>query len=311
MDKKEIITDEVMYVYYLKVFAILLVVIGHTNTIFTKFIYSFHMPLFFFISGYFLKVTDISNILRRDFRKLLCPYFLFALLSIIVASVKNVVLGREHFLMHDMFLGIIYGMDLSYVKTYGFVLWFLLALFIARAIATYLISQMSFLKSLILLFTLGWIVKEFKLPLCLSQGILGGFWVALGYAYFNRIKGMIKNQYVSHGLIFLTMCLIAIQIPNVNIADLKMDNYLYYVLYNVLILFSIDLFFSRFGNNYYPIITKMGKATMFIFIVHPYTNNIGHILSKGIASITLLISGSILLFFYCLFDTYKIKRGLT
>lgn len=39
----------------LKAIGIILVVIGHSKSPFTRFIYLFHMPLFFFISGYFYK----------------------------------------------------------------------------------------------------------------------------------------------------------------------------------------------------------------------------------------------------------------
>ena len=70
-----------------KAFLILLVVIGHfiepcyTNTLFLTvlkwFIFSFHMPAFIFISGYFSK-KDMG--LEKLIQKLVIPYFVFELL---------------------------------------------------------------------------------------------------------------------------------------------------------------------------------------------------------------------------------------
>lgn len=50
---------------FLQSFGIILVVLGHTNNTGTSFylrdlIYTFHMPLFVFISGYLLKFTNFQ-----------------------------------------------------------------------------------------------------------------------------------------------------------------------------------------------------------------------------------------------------------
>lgn len=55
--------ERVKWIDYLKGFAILLMVIGHyqgTPTFLNVWIYAFHMPLFFFLSGYLSE-----NILNR------------------------------------------------------------------------------------------------------------------------------------------------------------------------------------------------------------------------------------------------------
>ena len=42
-------------------------------------VFTFHMPLFFIISGYFLKKQDMKLLVRKKFRQLLIPYFLTCL----------------------------------------------------------------------------------------------------------------------------------------------------------------------------------------------------------------------------------------
>ena len=54
-----ILKERVKWIDYAKAFAIFFVVIGHVDTgnYFTDWIYSFHMPLFFFLSGITIKVN--------------------------------------------------------------------------------------------------------------------------------------------------------------------------------------------------------------------------------------------------------------
>lgn len=56
------ITRTTNHVDYLKAIGIVLVVIGHcTHPIIAKIIYTFHMPLFFLIAGYYSKNKSISR----------------------------------------------------------------------------------------------------------------------------------------------------------------------------------------------------------------------------------------------------------
>lgn len=71
----------------LKGFGIILVVFAHYNLPATldTYIFSFHMPLFFFISGFlfnFVKYTgSATNFVKGRFRSLIVPYFAFAVLT--------------------------------------------------------------------------------------------------------------------------------------------------------------------------------------------------------------------------------------
>ena len=72
----------------LKGLGIILMIIGHVNTPLRDFIFSFHMPLFFFISGYLYKDRCINDILHRCIDRILIPYLatcLFIWLVYIIA----------------------------------------------------------------------------------------------------------------------------------------------------------------------------------------------------------------------------------
>lgn len=68
------------YIDILRAFGIILMIVGHAakepNRL-TYYIQSFHMPLFFLISGVFYKKGTIVDILRKKSRSLLVPYILW------------------------------------------------------------------------------------------------------------------------------------------------------------------------------------------------------------------------------------------
>lgn len=72
----------------LKVFGIFLVVLGHFTPNYkldfsAQYLYQFHMPLFFIISGYLAKdyKSTVKIILKKNCRRLLIPYFLLVSLG--------------------------------------------------------------------------------------------------------------------------------------------------------------------------------------------------------------------------------------
>jgi len=79
------------YVDYAKALTIFLVIVGHTNDpyipgkswFYLDFCYAFHMPLFFMLSGFFLRARNnpgevkLSDCLRKDFFALIIPYFIW------------------------------------------------------------------------------------------------------------------------------------------------------------------------------------------------------------------------------------------
>lgn len=81
--------QRINWIDWSKVFAIYLVALGHLlgNTGMEGYlhncIYLFHMPFFFFVSGYLLKSNDqkFEAYLKQSFKKLIVPYILLNLIG--------------------------------------------------------------------------------------------------------------------------------------------------------------------------------------------------------------------------------------
>ena len=69
----------------LRSIGIILVVLGHVsiNKNLVDWIYSFHMPLFFFTSGWLYQKREIILDIRRRVVKILVPYLLFAIVDLV------------------------------------------------------------------------------------------------------------------------------------------------------------------------------------------------------------------------------------
>lgn len=111
----------------MKGIGILLMVLGHCAIplILNKAIFAFHMPLFFIVSGYLYKEKTIRNVISRNFKKILIPYF------ITIAIVTPICLLRYG---NDWILTILFTKNVPSICGYdwrGYIgpLWFLLAFF--------------------------------------------------------------------------------------------------------------------------------------------------------------------------------------
>lgn len=83
----------VTWVDSLRFLGIFYIYLGHFETSAGKlypFVFSFHVPLFFFISGLFAKQAheafDIYKITTKSFKKIIIPYVVFSLISLIIIA---------------------------------------------------------------------------------------------------------------------------------------------------------------------------------------------------------------------------------
>jgi fucose 4-O-acetylase-like acetyltransferase len=128
----------------LKGIGISLVVLGHirSNGPVTFFIYVFHMPLFFFMSGYLHRVESrIGLYARKKSIHLLVPYTSFVI-AVTLLRVPHFFRHAVtlHRLGHAAFLLLWGGAELK--GTYG-VLWFLTCLFITQQLMNWLLSRFA------------------------------------------------------------------------------------------------------------------------------------------------------------------------
>ena len=76
----------------LKGIGIILVILEHTHVLFRTYIFSFHMPLFFFISGYLFTIDRYKNFAEfacKKVKSILVPYLFLCIVSLILAFIVS------------------------------------------------------------------------------------------------------------------------------------------------------------------------------------------------------------------------------
>ena len=166
--------------YYLdlaKVITTMLVILGHlysVDSIVRLYLYGFHMPLFFLISGVFHKYTGRINWLNYV-RSILWPILIF----IILAITSNVLFHGKNLTeqLRSYFINIALG------KVNG-ILWFLYALFWCKV---FLDLFCGFRNKLFPIFLWGCLLfipvifLKVRLPFALSQGMMAFPFYAIGF----------------------------------------------------------------------------------------------------------------------------------
>lgn len=177
----------------LKGIAIILMIVGHCEVhSLHAFIHSFHMPLFFFVAGYFLKLRPIKDEISSSAKRLLVPYVFLSFCICIVAFIKDLLnytwadgittqrtiilhlLGSHARITPEWLVGIIGAC------------WFVLAMFWARLFTIILLKKIKNKHLICLLFFLlpivGQILNQFVfVPYCITQGLCASSFVFLGF----------------------------------------------------------------------------------------------------------------------------------
>lgn len=125
------------YMDVVKGFTILLVILGHSSIpdLLHRFIFSFHMPIFFLISGYFFNVKPLYELISRRGKQLLRPYVLTCLAIILLSSIMCLIglnhiglLGNLKMWLFASFYGAGNDVKIFGIRRIG-AIWFLLAMF--------------------------------------------------------------------------------------------------------------------------------------------------------------------------------------
>lgn len=215
--------ERIGYIDIAKGIGILLVAIAHTGMSLVapylhKLIYSFHMPLFFFLSGYFFNPeSPFPTVLKKRFNAVLKPY-LFTIFLIYLTSISFTNMGFVTAI--GRIIKSMYGTGryIDWVQ-----LWFLPSLF-ATSLFSYLLYRVllvriknRYLRWLVLLglqaigvyylktfypFSLSVFGKEYELfglPYCLDLVLISGFYYILG----NEVRQISSEKVFSNGWFLL------------------------------------------------------------------------------------------------------------
>ena len=191
---------------FLFVFATLLVVIGHSDITMDfkelwvfKWVYTFHMPLFFLVSGFLFaftnpkeKMLELNKVrfLQKKVKRLLLPY---VFISSVIFVIKALFIKSDQ-MQHPLTFEWDSYLNMLFFHPVGF-MWFLLALFVIFVIfvSMYYLEWNKYLQmgGVILCFLLGAIVPD--IPFFKISGALyfSGYF-ALGIVYCTY-KGQVDN----------------------------------------------------------------------------------------------------------------------
>ena len=272
-------------------FAIIFIVFGHTIThsvhcdLIYKILCSFHVVLFFILSGYTFKINENEtyfNFIKRKFVRIMVPYFVWAVLFLIPylifgEAIASNVGTKGNFELKHQLINVLYGNGNEQALKQNTSLWFLPALFSMELIYYWIIKvirkKTSLVKILIIipLLLIAFLTNsylEFILPWGLNTVLVLGIFFYIGYLIKEfKICSKEKLFKIYYIVPLLLIGLIA-GLLNENISAV---NYRYGHLLLALIsglCLSIIVIYISFLINKNKILEYIGRNTMDILIFH-------------------------------------------
>ena len=267
------VRERTLWIDVLKGMAIILVVVGHnSNDSIKEFIYCFHMPLFFLLSGFIFSPKPIKQYLTKSFRRLVIPYIAFW----VTISIPQIILflSDENAFDNCKYLikAILYGGTLL-TGVYG-VFWFVPVLWVASNLFNYILAKHNREWLLLILVLIGYFLSHIPYPMPWNIHVVP---MAISYIWI----GWLLKKYLDRGgvkrlkfILSAVLILVAIYLLR---RELTMDmKYAKYGIFCISMLSSILSSLSicilaiilSSNNNYVKILGYIGGASMVIMYVH-------------------------------------------
>lgn len=273
--------QRIQYLDVCKGIGIILVVLGHiiiTNPIRT-WIYSFHMPLFFFLSGYifcFSKTSSFKNFVNKRLKTIVVPYFVFAFFFYIYWLLIEIRFRTEGLSVNKLkpLIGIFYGNGPW--LTFNIVLWFLPCLFITE-ITFYLIIKFTKEQKYVFLILfissiIGYLISiylKFRLPWDINIMCTSIVFYGLGYIlHESNLDNKLTTMQESIFIILLLSVNIPIAFINkaVDMDFLTLGNYFLY--YIAAISGTLFLYLICKKIKHCNWLSFLGKNSLIIMCIH-------------------------------------------
>ncbi len=196
----------IKYIDISKGIAIICIILGHLgNPQINRIVFTFHVPIFFFITGYFINTNlSVKDFIKKKIKTLIFPYFLTCLAIIILAALEYwIFMGNKAAkqAFTEWIYAAIYGAGDSYsypfyIKAIG-ALWFLLATFWSSILLRLLLTILgggTRIAVVLTLFATGyWSRNLFWFPFSIQAGFCATLFLYLGHL-FQISKGYFKKM---------------------------------------------------------------------------------------------------------------------
>ena len=280
-------TQRIEWIDAAKGLGISLIVIGHVWSLsdpplFYQWMFAFHVPLFFFISGLTLKPAagPLGRVVAGKVRTLLVPYFVFALLGYlfyVAGYVAAGMLGREieqfdYGLWIPLF-GILHG-TLGDGYLVNSPLWFLPALFVTF-LAGYTVNTYIMQHWLRIVVVLGiaafgiWLGDRYRLPFGLLPAMIALLFFQTGY-YFRRFAVSDRIPERAGSILLVLLFVVSLAAPlngAVGIADMNVNQPLLFLVFAFNGILMSVLLVQRVGAGS-GLLALVGRHSLAILVLH-------------------------------------------
>lgn len=254
---------------------IFLVVYGHNFPVYEKYVYSFHMPLFIMLSGFFHKNSfDVKQIIKR-FKQIVFPYFIWAFLLFTIWYFVGRHFGETQNMPLSVgknFIGIFYAQGGRDYMDWGIPLWFLPSIFMTYvffSIAQLFKNQFIKYGLLLLMVLAGFIGKRhmnIHLPWSIDVALVSVLFYTLGNILFPYIQKIENHKAL---ILFVLMGVLNVFFFKYNI---KIDMYRsiygnegWFVFNGITGSLFVIFFFKRF--SVFNFLGFVGKFSMVILVL--------------------------------------------
>lgn len=241
--------ERIVWADYAKSIGIFCVVLGHTLTNYPlrSFIYAFHIPLFFFISGMFFsfeKYPRYGTFLKKRFLQLVVPYLIFNFITYIFWVFVGRKLGNDAHLSINEYhplVGIFYGHLSSHFLEHCAPLWFIACLFMVENIYYFVFKKIKqpvhHLIILSLFVVFGYLDYKF-VHVFLPWGINVALSVMIFYGVGVLYNKYLAGKYMQNKGLVLLVFIVALSITyavsvlngKIEVSMREFNNYLYYLI---------------------------------------------------------------------------------
>ena len=260
----------------MKFFGIMMVIIGHMTQYFEHVIFSFHMPLFFIIAGYFYHSKGIKESFAKDVKHLIYPYVLTALAIVLTYLSCSVVI--ENVDIKYWLIAMVYGSGsvnhssllLSKVPPIG-AIWFLLDWFGVKIIYKVVIHFRkrwrieSFFLSVAAILLDKYLIN---LPLAILPGIGAVMFYALGF-FLKQIGGFAKiNPFI--GIFLILMWIVSFLTSDMSMVRCYYQDFIINILGAIGGTYALFLISDVLSTSKYPLrkVVIWGGAKQPNFLMH-------------------------------------------
>ena len=250
------------------------------------------MPVLFIISGYGFRKTPIKKCVKNQFKRVMEPYFITALLSIVVYFFVQYFkfAGGLRSSVTETFrytLGCALGLpcDTSY---FGFTmytcgpLWFMIALFEGAVVFDLLVTRFDGVKlaiASVVVSCVGWLLGlGITLPWALSQGLISVLFICLGYLA-KKNKFFTTEFTVKKTMIVVVVGIMSFLLSlsgDVNMAistyGLGFISIIALGLFGVIVIY-LCLYLNRFNGKMVAAGRWIGRMSLYVICVHSIEKN--------------------------------------